>query len=57
MNLISIKPADRIGEVTEYYFSVKLAEIREMNKTGIPVLNLGIGSPDGAPDPRVTEAL
>lgn len=57
MSTVNIQPADRISEVKEYYFSVKLAEIREMNKTGIPIINMGIGSPDGSPDQRVVGAL
>lgn len=57
MSTVNIQPADRISEVKEYYFSVKLAEIREMNKSGMPVINMGIGSPDGSPDQRVVETL
>lgn len=44
-----IKEANRLGNVQEYYFSRKNQEIAEMNKTGIPVVNLGIGSPDLKP--------
>lgn len=57
MSTLDIKPADRIQEVKEYYFSSKLKEIAEMNETGDPVINLGIGNPDGIPDPSVIEAL
>jgi len=51
-----ITTADRLGEVKEYYFSVKLAEIKAMNDSGKDVINLGIGSPDMAPSERVIEA-
>lgn len=52
-----IKPAKRIEQVEEYYFSSKLRQIREMNKTGIEVINLGVGSPDLPPSPEVTAIL
>ena len=51
-----IKTADRLGDVKEYYFSVKLAEIASMNAAGKDVINLGIGSPDMAPHANVLEA-
>ena len=52
-----IRPANRIGEVKEYYFSRKLKEIRKMLAEGKPVLNLGIGSPDLAPAAVVINTL
>lgn len=52
-----IKPSKRIGEVKAYYFATKLAQIAEMNKSGIPVVNLGIGSPDLLPPAEIIEAL
>ncbi|MEN8138439.1 MAG: aminotransferase class I/II-fold pyridoxal phosphate-dependent enzyme [Bacteroidota bacterium] len=51
-----ISTADRLGDVKEYYFSVKLAEIKSMNDAGKDVINLGIGSPDMAPHPKVLQA-
>ena len=54
---MEIKPAKRIEKVGEYYFSMKLKEIRGMNQRGPEVINLGIGSPDLAPSPEVIEAL
>ena len=57
MNTPVIKPALRISEVEEYYFSRKLREISEMRQKGIHVINLGIGSPDLPPGDAVTEAL
>ena len=38
-----IKPANRLNNVQEYYFSKKLEEIRQMNLDGKDVINLGIG--------------
>jgi LL-diaminopimelate aminotransferase len=49
--------ANRIQGVEEYYFSVKLREVNRLLAEGKPVLNLGIGSPDLAPDRSVIEAL
>jgi len=57
MSKLLIKPAARIQGLEEYYFSAKLKEIRQMNATGIPVINLGIGSPDQPPGPEVIEEL
>ena len=50
-------PADRIGNVQEYYFSVKLKEIAQMNAQGADVINLGIGSPDLPRSKEVTDTL
>lgn len=52
-----IVPAERIGNVQEYYFSVKLKEIAQMNAQGADVINLGIGSPDLPPSKEVTDTL
>ncbi|MEB2785757.1 pyridoxal phosphate-dependent aminotransferase [Algoriphagus persicinus] len=49
--------ADRVSNVEEYYFSAKLREVNQMIADGKPVINLGIGSPDLAPDKQVSEAL
>lgn len=49
--------SDRLGEVQEYYFSKKLKEVQQLREAGKPIINMGIGSPDLPPDPRVTEAL
>ena len=51
------KAADRMGEVKEYYFSRKLKEINALRKTGVDVINLGIGNPDLPPHPSVISAL
>ena len=57
-----IKAAKRTESVSEYYFSRKLREISEMNALRTahgeePVINLGIGSPDGMPPVEAVEAL
>lgn len=52
-----IPPADRLGQVKEYYFSRKLREIAHMRARGAKVLNLGIGSPDLPPHPAVIDQL
>ena len=57
-----IEPANRTLSVKEYYFSIKNKEIAGLNarraSQGLdPVINLGIGSPDGSPAPEVIDAL
>ncbi|MFO8001526.1 MAG: aminotransferase class I/II-fold pyridoxal phosphate-dependent enzyme [Marinilabilia sp.] len=52
-----ITPAQRVSQVKEYYFSVKLKEIARMMEEGKPVINLGIGNPDQPPAPEVIETL
>ena len=44
-----IEPAQRAKQATEYYFSVKLGEVRKLVAEGNDVINLGIGNPDMAP--------
>lgn len=53
----TIEPAKRLNNVSEYYFSMKLKEIAEMNLAGKNVLNLGIGNPDLPPSKETIEAL
>ncbi|MCD6347354.1 MAG: aminotransferase class I/II-fold pyridoxal phosphate-dependent enzyme [Bacteroidales bacterium] len=57
MSSVKIQPAKRIQKIAEYYFSSKLQEVRKMNETGEEVVNLGIGNPDGIPDPAVINEL
>ena len=57
-----IKAAKRTESVQEYYFSKKLKEIAAMNAERVsqgmePVINLGIGSPDGMPPASAVEVL
>ena len=57
-----IRPARRTDSVREYYFSRKLREIGQLNAVRAargekPVINLGIGAPDGMPPEAAVEAL
>ena len=52
-----IKPAERLANVTEYYFSRKLKEVAQMNAEGKNVISLGIGSPDMPPSQSVIDRL
>ena len=57
-----IRAAKRTESVQEYYFSRKLKEIAAMNaerevRGEEPVINLGIGSPDGMPPTEAVDAL
>ncbi len=52
-----IIPADRLLQVQEYYFSQKLAEVRELQQQGKPIINLGIGNPDLPTHPDVITEL
>jgi LL-diaminopimelate aminotransferase len=52
-----IATAKRLNTVQEYYFSKKLREVRQLISEGKPVINIGIGSPDLAPDATVIEAI
>ncbi len=49
--------AKRLHDVKEYYFSIKLREVRSLIDQGKPIINLGVGSPDLAPPATVTDAL
>jgi aspartate/methionine/tyrosine aminotransferase len=52
-----IQPANRLSEVSEYYFSKKLKEVAEMNEAGKDVINLGVGSPDLPPSKEAVEVF
>ena len=52
-----ISVAKRLDNIGEYYFSQKLREIDELNKSGKQVINLGIGSPDLPPHDDVIKVL
>ena len=53
----NIRPADRLADVSEYYFSRKLKEVAAMNAQGMDVISLAIGSPDMPPSPETVETL
>ncbi len=52
-----IQASNRTELVQEYYFSHKLRQIDEMRKSGLDIINLGIGSPDLPPSAAVIEKL
>ncbi len=52
-----MKTSKRLNGIGEYYFSQKLREIDELNKSGKDIINLGIGSPDLPPHPDVVKTL
>ena len=52
-----IRPANRLQNTSEYYFSKKLKEVKQLLENGKPVINLGIGSPDLQPDKDVVQAM
>ena len=52
-----VQAANRIAQVREYYFSIKLKEVAQLKAVGKPIINLGIGSPDFAPPKAVITAL
>ena len=54
---MTIKTAQRLDAIQEYYFSTKLKEIAAMNAAGKRVINLGIGSPDLPPSVETIETL
>lgn len=52
-----ITPANRVGNIQEYYFSKKLKEVAALNAAGLDIVSLGIGGPDKMPAPEVIDAL
>jgi LL-diaminopimelate aminotransferase len=52
-----MKVSQRLNGIGEYYFSQKLKEINELNRSGDAIINLGIGSPDLPPHPEVVRVL
>ena len=55
--VFNIKPADRLSNVSEYYFSRKLKEVARMNAEGKDVISLAIGSPDMPPSEATVDVL
>lgn len=55
--LLIIETAQRTRQTSEYYFSVKLAEVRKLMAEGHNVINLGIGNPDMMPSESTLLAL
>lgn len=53
----NIEPAEHIKSVSEYYFSVKLAEVAKMNAEGKNIISLAVGAPDKMPSQATIDAL
>ncbi len=53
----NIKPADRLANVSEYYFSRKLKEVAKINAEGKDIISLAIGSPDMPPSEETIKVL
>ena len=54
---MNIQPAERLQNISEYYFSRKLKEVAKMNAEGKDVISLGIGSPDMPPSEETINVL
>lgn len=54
---MKIEPAEHIKSITEYYFSVKLAEVARMNAEGKNVISLAVGAPDSMPSQETIDTL
>ena len=53
----TFKPARRLEQVQEYYFSRKLKEVAQLNAEGKDIISLAIGSPDMPPSERTIDVL
>ena len=54
---MKIKPARRVENIKEYYFSRKLKEVARLNAEGKDIVSLGIGGPDLPPAESVIDRL
>ena len=52
-----IEKADRLKTTKEYYFSVKLQEVRDLIANGKDIINIAIGNPDMAPSQATIDEL
>ena len=53
----TIKPADRLSGVGEYYLQRKMKEAAALNARGLDIISLGIGGPDMMPPAEAIETL
>lgn len=53
----TIRPANRLDLVQEYYFSRKGKEVARLRAAGQDIISLAIGSPDMPPSPQTIETL
>lgn len=56
-NKPSIVPAERVGNISEYYFARKLREVAALNAAGADIISMAIGGPDRPPHAEVIETL
>ena len=54
---MNIRPANRVEQIREYYFSKRLREVAHLKAEGADIISLGIGGPDRAPAPEVIDTL
>ena len=52
-----ISPAKRVSNVQEYYFSRNNRRLDAMRRSGVDVINLGVGSPDMPPADNIISTL
>ncbi|WP_185871912.1 pyridoxal phosphate-dependent aminotransferase [Blattabacterium cuenoti] len=52
-----IVSAKRMHKISEYFFSEKMKEIRNLEKDGLKIINLGIGNPDLLPPYGVVDKM
>ena len=52
-----IRPSNRVEQIKEYYFSVKLRQVAELRARGIDVISLGVGGPDLPPPASVIDTM
>ena len=53
----NVKPAERVLNVQEYYFSRKQKEVARLNEEGNDIISLAIGSPDMPPSKQTIDKL
>lgn len=53
----TITPAERVGNISEYYFARKLREVASLNAAGADIISMAIGGPDRPPHSEVIETL
>lgn len=54
---MNIRPANRVEQIREYYFSKRLREVAILKAQGADIISLGIGGPDRAPSQEVINTL
>lgn len=54
---MNIRPANRVEQIREYYFSKRLREVALLKAQGADIISLGIGGPDRAPSQEVINIL